>query len=47
MTMDFEDTEYARIERRIGEGGMSAVYLAVRADDEYRQEVAVKVFALG
>ncbi len=36
-----------RLLRRIGSGGMSTVYLAVRADDAYRQEVAVKVFALG
>ncbi len=33
--------------RQIGEGGMSTVYLATRADDEYRQDVAIKVFALG
>ena len=33
--------------RMIGEGGMATVYLAVRADDEYRQEVAIKVFGLG
>jgi serine/threonine-protein kinase len=29
--------------RRIGEGGMSEVYLAVRADDEYRKRVALKI----
>ncbi len=29
--------------REIGHGGMGVVYLAVRADDEYRKEVAVKV----
>ena len=33
--------------RQIGEGGMSAVYLALRADEEYRQQVAIKVFAYG
>jgi tetratricopeptide (TPR) repeat protein len=32
-----------RLDRKIGEGGMGAVYLAHRDDDEYRQEVAVKV----
>jgi eukaryotic-like serine/threonine-protein kinase len=29
--------------REIGHGGMGAVYLAVRADDEYRKQVAIKV----
>ncbi len=29
--------------RRIGEGGMSEVYLAVRDDDEYKKSVALKV----
>ncbi|MEM7356222.1 MAG: serine/threonine-protein kinase [Acidobacteriota bacterium] len=33
--------------RPIGEGGMGTVYLAVRADDEYRQEVAIKIFGYG
>ena len=32
-----------RLERRIGYGGMAAVYLAARADDEYRKHVAVKL----
>ena len=32
-----------RIERRIGYGGMASVYLASRADDEFRKCVAVKV----
>ncbi len=36
-----------KLQRQIGEGGMSTVYLAVRADDEYRHQVAIKVFALG
>jgi non-specific serine/threonine protein kinase/serine/threonine-protein kinase len=29
--------------REIGHGGMGAVYLAIRADDEYRKQVAIKV----
>jgi len=29
--------------REIGHGGMGAVYLGVRADDEYRKQVAIKV----
>ncbi len=32
-----------RIERRIGYGGMASVYLASRADDEFRKRVAVKI----
>jgi serine/threonine-protein kinase len=32
-----------RLLRKIGEGGMSEVYLAVRADDEYQKRVALKV----
>jgi eukaryotic-like serine/threonine-protein kinase len=36
-----------RLEREIGEGGMGAVYLGVRADDEYRKQVAVKVLRAG
>jgi serine/threonine-protein kinase len=32
-----------RLERRIGAGGMGAVYLATRADDEYRKMVAIKL----
>jgi eukaryotic-like serine/threonine-protein kinase len=36
-----------RLLRRLGEGGMSAVYLAVRAGDEYRQRVAVKILRQG
>ena len=35
------------VESRLGEGGMSTVYLAVRADDVYRQKVALKVLAYG
>ena len=33
--------------REIGRGGMGAVYLAVRADDEYEKEVAIKVVKRG
>lgn len=36
-----------RLERQIGRGGMGAVYLARRADDEYRKRVAVKVIKRG
>jgi serine/threonine protein kinase/Tfp pilus assembly protein PilF len=32
-----------RILRSIGEGGMGAVYLAARADDLYRRQVAIKI----
>ena len=33
--------------RQIGRGGMGAVYLAVRADDEYRKRVAIKLVQAG
>ncbi|MEM1206816.1 MAG: protein kinase, partial [Acidobacteriota bacterium] len=36
-----------RILRTLGEGGMSTVYLATRADREFRQWVAVKVIKRG
>jgi serine/threonine-protein kinase len=36
-----------RVESRLGEGGMSTVYLAVRADDVYQQKVALKVLRFG
>src|SRR5690606_36987858 len=36
-----------RIVRRIGHGGMGAVYLAERADEQYHQLVALKVVARG
>ncbi len=32
-----------RVVARVGQGGMSTVYLAVRADDEYRKRVAIKL----
>ena len=32
-----------RLLRKIGEGGMSEVFLAVRADDEYQKRVALKI----
>ncbi|MBB5064181.1 serine/threonine-protein kinase [Granulicella mallensis] len=36
-----------RIMGVVGRGGMGVVYRAVRADDEYQKEVAIKVAALG
>ena len=36
-----------RIIREIGRGGLGAVYLAARADDQYRKEVAIKVVKRG
>jgi serine/threonine-protein kinase len=33
--------------KELGRGGMGAVYLGVRADDEYRKEVAVKLIRIG
>jgi serine/threonine protein kinase/tetratricopeptide (TPR) repeat protein len=35
------------VESMLGEGGMSTVYVAVRADDVYQQKVALKVLAYG
>ena len=34
-----------KIVREIGHGGMGAVYLATRADDEFQKEVAIKIVA--
>jgi tetratricopeptide (TPR) repeat protein len=36
-----------RILRAIGRGGMGAVYLAIRDDDQYRQQVAIKIVKRG
>ena len=36
-----------RVVKEIGRGGMGAVYLAVRDDDEYRKQVAIKVVKRG
>jgi serine/threonine protein kinase/Tol biopolymer transport system component/tetratricopeptide (TPR) repeat protein len=36
-----------RIEKEVGHGGMGSVYLATRADDEYRKQVAIKLIKFG
>ena len=36
-----------RIVRELGRGGMGTVYLATRADDEFRKEVAIKLVKAG
>jgi serine/threonine protein kinase len=36
-----------RIEKEIGEGGMGTVFRAVRADDEYQKQVAIKLLRGG
>ena len=36
-----------RLVRELGRGGMGAVYLAQRADDEFQQQVAVKLIKRG
>jgi non-specific serine/threonine protein kinase/serine/threonine-protein kinase len=36
-----------RIEREIGQGGMGAVFLASRADDQYQKNVAIKLVRTG
>ena len=36
-----------RIIREIGHGGMGAVYLAIRADDQYQKQVAIKLIRPG
>src|SRR5215469_14311636 len=36
-----------KIVRRIGHGGMAAVFLATRADDEYQKQVAIKLVQPG
>jgi serine/threonine protein kinase/tetratricopeptide (TPR) repeat protein len=36
-----------KVIREIGEGGMGAVYLAVRADDQYKKRVAIKLIKGG
>ena len=36
-----------RVIRELGRGGLGAVYLAARADDEFRKEVAVKLIRRG
>ncbi len=39
--------DHFRIVRQLGQGGMGAVYLAVRDDDQYQQQVAIKIVRLG
>src|SRR5215831_7873306 len=36
-----------RLAKRVGQGGMAAVYLAERADDEYHKQVAIKIIQPG
>jgi serine/threonine protein kinase/tetratricopeptide (TPR) repeat protein/TolB-like protein len=36
-----------QVVHRIGQGGMATVYLAVRADDQYRKQVALKIVPPG
>lgn len=36
-----------QVQRELGAGGMGQVYLATRADDEYRKQVAIKVVRAG
>jgi eukaryotic-like serine/threonine-protein kinase len=36
-----------QVTREIGRGGMGAVYLAVRADDQYQKQVAIKLIKRG
>lgn len=36
-----------KLVQRVGQGGMAVVYLAARADDEYRKQVAIKVVLPG
>ncbi|MBM3727163.1 MAG: tetratricopeptide repeat protein [Acidobacteria bacterium] len=36
-----------RVIRRLGQGGMGAVYLAHRADDQYQKQVAIKLIRAG
>jgi serine/threonine protein kinase/tetratricopeptide (TPR) repeat protein len=54
IAANIEDTEMAgrrigpyRLIRLIGQGGMGAVYLGVRDDDQYQKQVAVKLLKRG
>ncbi|MBV8477330.1 MAG: serine/threonine protein kinase, partial [Acidobacteria bacterium] len=52
-TLEMQDSMAGRrlgaykLVKRIGQGGMAAVFLAVRADDEYQKEVAIKLVQPG
>jgi eukaryotic-like serine/threonine-protein kinase len=47
LSMTGQRIGHYRIAREIGRGGMGAVYLAVRDDDEYQKQVAIKLVSSG
>ena len=47
LSLSHKRIGHYRVESTIGAGGMSTVYLAVRADDVYQQKVALKVLGHG
>jgi serine/threonine-protein kinase len=46
-TSEQDRVDRYRLLRKIGEGGMSELYLAVRDDDEYQKRVALKIIRSG